>query len=116
MLKRKIYMIVLYQKKTKSEQRQQHALKATQFLRLKCSRLSVEDLVPLRVIGRGAFDEVRLVQKLVTGHVYAMKILRKADMVEKKQLVHVPAERDVLFEASVDDQWSQNVLFILRHN
>ena len=38
-----------------------------------------------------------------TGHVYAMKILRKADMVEKEQIAHVRAERDVLVEA--DHQW-----------
>lgn len=39
-----------------------------------------------QVIGRGAFGEVRLVQKKDTGHVYAMKILRKADMLEKEQV------------------------------
>lgn len=30
--------------------------------------------------------QVRLVQKKDTGHVYAMKILRKADMLEKEQV------------------------------
>jgi hypothetical protein len=29
---------------------------------------------------------VRLVQKKDTGHIYAMKILRKADMLEKEQV------------------------------
>ncbi len=38
------------------------------------------------MIGKGAFGEVRLVQKVDTGHIYAMKILRKADMVEKEQV------------------------------
>ena len=47
--------------------------------------------------------QVRLGQKLDTGHVYAMKILRKGDMVEKEQIAHVRAERDVLVEA--DHQW-----------
>lgn len=46
---------------------------------------------------------MRLVQKKDTGHVYAMKILRKADMLEKEQVAHVRAERDVLVEA--DHQW-----------
>ena len=31
-------------------------------------------------------SQVRLVQKKDTGHVYAMKILRKADMLEKDQV------------------------------
>ncbi|XP_044006351.1 serine/threonine-protein kinase tricornered isoform X1 [Aphidius gifuensis] len=87
----------------KHEKRLQHAQKETEFLRLKRSRLGVEDFEPLKVIGRGAFGEVRLVQKKDTGHVYAMKILRKADMLEKEQVAHVRAERDVLVEA--DHQW-----------
>ncbi|XP_075677869.1 serine/threonine-protein kinase tricornered isoform X2 [Dermatophagoides pteronyssinus] len=87
----------------KQEKRLQHAQKETEFLRLKRSRLGVEDFTPLKVIGRGAFGEVRLVQKNDTGHVYAMKILRKADMVEKEQVGHVRAERDFLVEA--DHQW-----------
>lgn len=49
------------------------------------------------------FIQVRLVQKKDTGHIYAMKILRKADMLEKEQVAHVRAERDVLVEA--DHQW-----------
>ncbi|XP_072396512.1 serine/threonine-protein kinase tricornered isoform X2 [Diabrotica undecimpunctata] len=87
----------------KHEKRLQHAQKETEFLRLKRSRLGVEDFEPLKVIGRGAFGEVRLVQKKDTGHVYAMKILRKADMLEKEQVAHVRAERDILVEA--DHQW-----------
>ncbi|XP_040567601.1 serine/threonine-protein kinase tricornered isoform X3 [Lepeophtheirus salmonis] len=87
----------------KTEKRQQHAVKETEFLRLKRSRLGVDDFDPIKVIGRGAFGEVRLVQKRDTGHVYAMKVLRKADMVEKEQVAHVRAERDILVEA--DHQW-----------
>ena len=68
------------------ERRNQHAAKETEFLRLKRSRLGVDDFEPIKVIGKGAFGEVRLVQKVDTGHVYAMKILRKADMVEKEQV------------------------------
>ena len=43
---------------TKAEKRLQHAVKETEFLRLKRSRLGVDDFVPLKVIGRGAFGEV----------------------------------------------------------
>jgi len=87
----------------KSEKRAQHAVKETEFLRLKRSKLGVDDFDPIKVIGRGAFGEVRLVQKIDTGHVYAMKILRKTDMVAKEQLAHVRAERDILVEA--DHTW-----------
>ncbi|KAK5894111.1 hypothetical protein CesoFtcFv8_010834 [Champsocephalus esox] len=83
--------------------RSQHARKETEFLRLKRTRLGLEDFESLKVIGRGAFGEVRLVQKKDTGHVYAMKILRKADMLEKEQVGHIRAERDILVEA--DSLW-----------
>ena len=49
------------------EKRAQHALRETEFLRLKRLKLGVEDFEPLKVIGRGAFGEVRLVQKKDTG-------------------------------------------------
>ncbi|VDN24469.1 unnamed protein product [Gongylonema pulchrum] len=48
-------------------------------------------------------EQVRLVQKVDTGHVYAMKILRKTEMLEKEQTAHVRAERDILSEA--DCEW-----------
>lgn len=40
----------------------------------------------VKVIGKGAFGEVRLVQKLDSGKIYAMKTLRKADMFKKDQV------------------------------
>jgi len=87
----------------KIERRRMHAVKETEYLRLKRAKLGVEDFDPLKVIGKGAFGEVRLVQKVDNGHVYAMKVLRKSEMVEKEQVAHVRAERDVLVE--VDHTW-----------
>ncbi|KAG7270809.1 hypothetical protein CRUP_037143 [Coryphaenoides rupestris] len=87
--------------------RSQHARKETEFLRLKRTRLGLDDFESLKVIGRGAFGEVRLVQKKDTGHIYAMKILRKADMLEKEQVAHIRAERDILVEA--DGAWVGHV-------
>lgn len=40
--------------------RSQHARKETEFLRLKRTRLGLDDFESLKVIGRGAFGEVRL--------------------------------------------------------
>lgn len=70
----------------RDEHRVVHASKETQFLRLRRSRLGKKDFNCLKIIGRGAFGEVALVQKVDTGHVYAMKILRKSDMLEKEQV------------------------------
>merc|ERR1719348_2022006 len=93
----------------KLERRRQHAAKESEYLRLKRARLDAEDFEPLKVIGKGAFGEVRLVQKVDTGHVYAMKVLRKEDMVEKEQVAHVRAERDILVE--VDHTWVVKMYF-----
>jgi len=93
----------------KAEKLREHAAKETEFLRLKRSRLGADDFEALKVIGKGAFGEVRLVQKCDTGHIYAMKVLRKVDMVEKEQVAHVRAERDILVEA--DHQWVVKMFF-----
>jgi len=87
----------------KVERRRLHAQKETEYLRMKRAKLGVDDFEPLKVIGKGAFGEVRLVQKIDNGHVYAMKVLRKSEMVEKEQVAHVRAERDILVE--VDHTW-----------
>ena len=57
----------------------------------------------IRTIGVGAFGEVALVRKLDTQHLYAMKTLRKSDVLRRNQVAHVKAERDILAEA--DNEW-----------
>ncbi|OLY82003.1 Serine/threonine-protein kinase orb6 [Smittium mucronatum] len=79
------------------------------YLRLRRTRLGAQDFKTIKIIGRGAFGEVRLVQQQDSGKIYAMKMLRKADMVQKDQLAHVRAERDVLAEA--DSDWVVQLFF-----
>ncbi|KAJ2852239.1 Serine/threonine-protein kinase [Coemansia brasiliensis] len=97
-----------------SEERKQRQLqylgaKEGGFMRLRRTKLSVLDFQTVKVIGRGAFGEVRLVQKRDTGKIFAMKILRKTEMIKKDQLAHVRAERDVLAES--DSQWVVQLYF-----
>ncbi|KAI9599570.1 AGC/NDR protein kinase [Syncephalis fuscata] len=87
----------------KNRQLQNLGRKESAFLRLRRTRLGLDDFVTVKVIGKGAFGEVRLVQKPDTGKIYAMKTLRKAEMFKKDQLAHVRAERDVLAES--DSPW-----------
>ncbi|ONH69140.1 Serine/threonine-protein kinase CBK1 [Cyberlindnera fabianii] len=87
----------------KNRQLQGLGRKESQFLRLRRTRLSLEDFETVKVIGKGAFGEVRLVQKKDTGKIYAMKTLLKSEMYKKDQLAHVKAERDVL--AGSDSPW-----------
>ncbi len=64
------------------------------------SRMSINNFQILKVIGRGAFGEVMLVRKRDTQEVLAMKRLNKADMLKKKQTLHVRAERDILAQSN----------------
>ncbi|KAF8966308.1 kinase-like domain-containing protein [Flammula alnicola] len=72
----------------------------SQHLRLRRTKIKLTDFRTVKVIGKGAFGEVRLVQKVDTGKVYAMKSLQKAEMLKRDQLAHVRAERDVLAEST----------------
>jgi len=70
------------------------------YLRLRRTRIGLADFRTVKVIGKGAFGEVRLVQKSDTAKIYAMKTLKKNEMFKKDQLAHVRAERDVLAESN----------------
>lgn len=93
----------------KKRQLQSLGRKESQYLRLRRTRLGLEDFVTVKVIGKGAFGEVRLVQAGDTGKIYAMKTLKKSEMLKKDQLAHVKAERDVLAEA--DSPWVVQLYF-----
>ena len=74
--------------------------KETEFMRLRRVRLSGKAFESIKIIGRGAFGEVRLVRLIASGDLYAMKKLRKSEMIRKDQVTHVRAERDLLAESS----------------
>jgi serine/threonine protein kinase len=57
---------------------------------------SKEDFKMLKVIGKGSFGKVLLVEKKGTGQVMAMKILNKTAMMKRKQVAHARTERQVL--------------------
>ncbi|KAL6309535.1 kinase-like protein [Sparassis latifolia] len=84
----------------KQRQLQQLGKRESAFLRLRRTKLGLDDFRTVKVIGKGAFGEVRVVQKTDTGKIYAMKTLRKDEMLKKDQLAHVRAERDVLAESN----------------
>jgi protein-serine/threonine kinase len=73
----------------------------TEYLRERRARVDVTSFVKLKTIGHGAFGVVSLVKEKGTGQLYAMKQLRKTDMLRKGQEGHVRAERDVLKGAAL---------------
>ncbi|KAF9517664.1 hypothetical protein BS47DRAFT_1371293 [Hydnum rufescens UP504] len=85
----------------KNEIRERWRKNETDYLRQKRQRVSPEAFSRLKVIGHGAFGVVTLVREKSSGGLYAMKQLRKVDMLRKGQEGHVRAERDVLKAASL---------------
>ncbi|CAA0829318.1 AGC (cAMP-dependent- cGMP-dependent and protein kinase C) kinase family protein [Striga hermonthica] len=72
----------------------------TEYMRLKRHKITVDDFELLTIIGRGAFGEVRLCREKKTGDIYAMKKLKKAEMLSRGQVEHVKAERNLLAEVA----------------
>jgi len=77
--------------------------KESNFIRLKRAKMNKRMFKKVKIIGVGAFGEVTLVRKIDTNHLYAMKTLRKNDVLKRNQVAHVKAERDILAEA--ENEW-----------
>ncbi|KAI0775753.1 kinase-like protein [Trametes elegans] len=73
----------------------------TDYLRERRRKVDVNAFVKLKTIGHGAFGVVSLVRDRSTSQLFAMKQLRKTDMLRKGQEGHVRAERDLLRSASL---------------
>ncbi|XP_060173415.1 uncharacterized protein LOC132604098 isoform X1 [Lycium barbarum] len=70
----------------------------TEFMRLQRHKVGIDDFELLTVIGKGAFGEVRLCRFKTTGDVFAMKKLKKSEMLSRGQVEHVRSERNLLVE------------------
>lgn len=64
--------------------------------RMSRAKITVRDFEPLKIIGRGAFGEVRVCRDRKTREVVAIKKMKKNEMIYKNQVAHVRAERDIL--------------------
>ena len=82
-----------------------HDRNETEHLRSQRLKLTVQDFDQLDIIGRGAFGEVRLCREKTSSNIYAMKKLKKAEMVLKGQVQHVHAELEVMSEADETNEW-----------
>lgn len=97
--------------------------KESNFLRIKRAKMHKDMFKTVKPLGIGAFGVVSLVRKVDTNKLYAMKTLRKADVLRRNQVAHVKAERDILAEA--DNEWvvklffsfqdSENLYFVMEY-
>ena len=75
----------------------------SKYLRFLRTRNKADDYDTIKLIGKGAFGEVKLVRRKQDGRIYALKSLVKSHMIAGDQVAHVRAERDILAES--DSPW-----------
>ncbi|CAK9032147.1 Protein kinase 2 (PK2) [Durusdinium trenchii] len=61
-------------------------------------KVGLDDFVLMTVVGKGSFGKVIQVKKKDSGKVYAMKVLKKEQVLKRKQFEHTMAERRILEE------------------
>ncbi|KAF2761347.1 kinase-like protein [Pseudovirgaria hyperparasitica] len=62
-----------------------------------------EDFSILKLIGKGTFGQVFQVRKKDTRRIYAMKVLSKKVIVQKKEVAHTLGERNILVRTAMSD-------------
>ncbi|KAE8214196.1 hypothetical protein CF327_g2370 [Tilletia walkeri] len=59
---------------------------------------SIQDFEVIKPISKGAFGSVYLARKKTTGDYFAIKVLKKSDMIAKNQITNIKAERKILMD------------------
>ena len=59
-------------------------------------QVSVKDFKTLKVIGKGSYGKVLLVEKIDTKKIYALKVLKKKEILKRNQYEHTMEERRIL--------------------
>ncbi|KAK6245388.1 hypothetical protein SCA6_008478 [Theobroma cacao] len=59
-------------------------------------RTTIDDFEIIKPISRGAFGKVFLARKRTTGDLFAIKVLKKLDMIRKNDIERILAERNIL--------------------
>ncbi|CAG8505588.1 14338_t:CDS:2 [Gigaspora margarita] len=63
------------------------------------SHLKPSSFEILKLIGKGNFGKVFQVRKKDTNRIYAMKVLHKQDLIERREVEHTLAEKNILIQA-----------------
>ena len=83
--------------------------KQSEAARLSRARIKPDRFQRIALIGKGGFGSIWLVNDSQTGNKYALKVLRKADIIQTEQIANVRTERDVL--ARSNNPWIANLEF-----
>lgn len=80
----------------------------------KTTQPSIKDYEIIKPISKGAFGSVYLSKKKATGEYFAIKTLKKADMIAKNQVMNVKAERAILM-AQQDSPFVAKLFFTFQN-
>jgi serine/threonine protein kinase len=70
----------------------------------------LEDFKIRKMIGRGTFGKVYLVEQEDSGKMFAMKCIRKDIIIENEQMDNIQLEKEILF--SIDHPFLVNMEFV----
>ncbi|KAI3331942.1 serine/threonine-protein kinase sck1 [Xylariaceae sp. AK1471] len=75
----------------------------TYYQRTEKKHYGPDDFQILRLIGKGTFGQVYQVRKKDTNRIYAMKVLSKKVIVQKKEVAHTVGERNILVRTATSE-------------
>jgi serine/threonine protein kinase SCH9 len=74
-----------------------------QFTKIEKRHYGPNDFQILKLIGKGTFGQVYQVRKKDTQRIYAMKVLSKKVIIQKKEIQHTIGERNILVRTATTD-------------
>jgi len=74
-----------------------------QFSKVDKKTYGPNDFQILKLVGKGTFGQVYQVRKKDTGRIYAMKVLSKKVIIQKKEIAHTLGERNILVRTAMTD-------------
>jgi protein kinase X len=80
----------------------------------KSLRMELSEFSIMQTLGIGSFGRVRLAQHRETKIYYALKILKKSEVVRLKQVDHIMSENDIL--AKIDHPFMVNMLGLTQND
>jgi len=82
--------------RTEDDDEEKHEGDVVNMLKTEATKVGPEDFDFLKVVGRGAFGKVMQVKHKKSGEIFAMKILKKKQIVDSNQIDHTRSERKIL--------------------
>ncbi|OHT10411.1 putative serine/threonine-protein kinase ndrA [Tritrichomonas foetus] len=98
-----------YSRKERKNLKSQFAQTESTIKRFKRRNLRSSHFIKIKLIGRGAFGEVWVVRDKDDNQIYAMKVMKKSDIITKKQIINALTEQDFLTKN--DNPWSVRLFY-----